>query len=233
MVRILTLKESCAQRFHQFLERCRALGTFDPQQSLWKLVLKQFLAQFYYWSINEGFARQPFARHIILFVASIMTIVAICIVQAPLPPPTGDKWRPVSKSQFLLWRSQESKSTVDILLRGWNAYGSSAGSPKKMTLVRMSARFVNVTHLILKWGDSSLKLLSFEIFVILGEVEANFLLFHILSALFCSFEKWNIRWWSKKYFASVSYFWLVHSFLKPTTGVKFCAEGVWQNILGW
>ena len=89
-------KESCAQHFHQFLERCRALGTFDPQQSLWKLVLKQFLAQFYYWSINEGFARKPFARHIILFVASIMTIVAICIVQAPLPPHTGDKWRPVS-----------------------------------------------------------------------------------------------------------------------------------------
>ena len=71
-----------------------------------------------------------------------------------------------------------------ILLRGWNAYGSSAGSPKKMTLV-------NVTHLILKWGDSRLKLLSFEIFVALGQVEANFLPFHILSALFCCFEKSN------------------------------------------
>ena len=60
-----------------------------------------------------------------------------------------------------------------------------------MTLVRMSARFVNVTHLILKWGDSRLKLLSFEIFVALGQVEANFLPFHILSALFCCFEKSN------------------------------------------
>ena len=60
-----------------------------------------------------------------------------------------------------------------------------------MTLVRMSARFVNVTHLILKWGDSRLKFFSFEIFVALGQVEANFLLFHILSALFCCFEKSN------------------------------------------
>ena len=51
--------------------------------------------------------------------------------------------------------------------------------------------FVNVTHLILKGGDSRLKLMSFEIFVVLGQIEANFLLFHILSALCCSFEKWN------------------------------------------
>ena len=49
--------------------------------------------------------------------------------------------------------------------------------------------FVNVTHLILKGGDSRLKLMSFEIFVVLGQIEANFLLFHILSALCCSFEK--------------------------------------------
>ena len=34
--------------------------------------------------------------------------------------------------------------------------------------------FVNVTHLILKGGDSRLKLLSFEIFVVLGQIEANF-----------------------------------------------------------
>ena len=34
--------------------------------------------------------------------------------------------------------------------------------------------FLNVTHLILKGGDSRLKLLSFEIFVVLGQIEANF-----------------------------------------------------------
>ena len=34
--------------------------------------------------------------------------------------------------------------------------------------------FVNATHLILKGGDSRLKLLSFEIFVVLGQIEANF-----------------------------------------------------------
>ena len=34
--------------------------------------------------------------------------------------------------------------------------------------------FVNVTHLILKGGDSRLKLLSFEIFVVLGQIEPNF-----------------------------------------------------------
>ena len=33
--------------------------------------------------------------------------------------------------------------------------------------------FVNVTHLILKGGDSRLKLLSFEIFVVLGQIKAN------------------------------------------------------------
>ena len=34
--------------------------------------------------------------------------------------------------------------------------------------------FVKVTHLILKGGDSRLKLLSFEIFVVLGQIEPNF-----------------------------------------------------------
>ena len=34
--------------------------------------------------------------------------------------------------------------------------------------------FVNVTHLILKGGDLRLKLLSLEIFVVLGQIEANF-----------------------------------------------------------
>ena len=34
--------------------------------------------------------------------------------------------------------------------------------------------FLNVTYLILKGGDSRLKLLSFEIFVVLGQIEANF-----------------------------------------------------------
>ena len=34
--------------------------------------------------------------------------------------------------------------------------------------------FLNVTHLILKGGDSRLKLLSFEIFVVLGQIEPNF-----------------------------------------------------------
>ena len=34
--------------------------------------------------------------------------------------------------------------------------------------------FVNVTPLMLKGGDSRLKLLSFEIFVVLGQIEANF-----------------------------------------------------------
>ena len=34
--------------------------------------------------------------------------------------------------------------------------------------------FVNVTHLILKGGDSRLKLLSFEIFVVLGQIKANY-----------------------------------------------------------
>ena len=33
--------------------------------------------------------------------------------------------------------------------------------------------FLNVTHLILKGGDSRLKLLSFEIFVVLGQIEPN------------------------------------------------------------
>ena len=34
--------------------------------------------------------------------------------------------------------------------------------------------FVNFTPLILKGGDSRLKLLSFEIFVVLGQIGANF-----------------------------------------------------------
>ena len=34
--------------------------------------------------------------------------------------------------------------------------------------------FVNVTHLILKGGDSRLKLLAFDIFLVLGQIEANF-----------------------------------------------------------
>ena len=34
--------------------------------------------------------------------------------------------------------------------------------------------FVNVTHLILKGGDLRLKLLSLEMFVVLGQIEANF-----------------------------------------------------------
>ena len=86
--------------------------------------------------------------------------------------------------------------------------------------------FVNFTPLILKGGDSRLKLLSFEIFVVLGQIGANF-------HYFTFWEIKHIRRWSKKYSASVFNFWLVHSFWKPTTGVKFCAEGVWQNILGW
>ena len=84
--------------------------------------------------------------------------------------------------------------------------------------------FVNVTHLILKGGDSRLKLLS---------LEANF--HYFTSYLHSSVVLRNeyIRWRSRKYSAFVFNFWLVHSFLKPMTGVKFCAEGVWQNILGW
>ena len=128
MVRILTLKERCAQHFCLFLVRCRALGTFDSDSC-------QVLLLIY----EQRFCKAAFRPVIFLFVASIMTIIAIFVVQPPLSPTTGNKWRPVSKSQFLLWRSQESKSTVDILLRGWNAYGSSADSPKKMTLVRISA----------------------------------------------------------------------------------------------
>ena len=34
--------------------------------------------------------------------------------------------------------------------------------------------FVNVTHLIFKGGNSRLKLLSFEIIAVLGQIEANF-----------------------------------------------------------
>ena len=49
--------------------------------------------------------------------------------------------------------------------------------------------FVNVTHLILKGGDSRLKLLSFEIFVVPGQIEANF--HYFTSYPHCSSEKWN------------------------------------------
>ena len=38
----------------------------------------------------------------------------------------------------------------------------------------VASSFVNVNRLILKGGDSRLKLLSFEIFVVLGQIEANF-----------------------------------------------------------
>ena len=34
--------------------------------------------------------------------------------------------------------------------------------------------YVNVTHFILKGGDSRLKLLAFELFVVLGQIEDNF-----------------------------------------------------------
>ena len=34
--------------------------------------------------------------------------------------------------------------------------------------------YVNVTHFILKGGDSRLKLLAFDIFLVLGQIEANF-----------------------------------------------------------
>ena len=85
--RISTLTESCAQYFRQFLDRGRSSGTFDPNNPFdGNLDLKQFLAQFYYRSRNEDFARQPCVA-IFLFVASLITIVAICIVQPPLPPP--------------------------------------------------------------------------------------------------------------------------------------------------
>ena len=49
--------------------------------------------------------------------------------------------------------------------------------------------FLNVTHLILKGGDSRLKLLSFEIFVVPGQIEANF--HYFTSYPHCSSEKWN------------------------------------------
>ena len=82
---------------------------------------------------------------------------------------------------------------------------------------------------MLKGGDSRLKLLPFEIFVVLGQIEANF---HYFASVVLRNETHQTEE-VKKYFASVLNFWLVHSFLKPMTGVKFCAEGVWQNILGW
>ena len=47
--------------------------------------------------------------------------------------------------------------------------------------------FLNVTHLILKGGDSRLKLLSFEIFVVPGQIEANF--HYFTSYPHCSSEK--------------------------------------------
>ena len=37
-----------------------------------------------------------------------------------------------------------------------------------------ASSFVNVNRLILKGGDSRLKLLSFELFVVLGQIEENF-----------------------------------------------------------
>ena len=47
--------------------------------------------------------------------------------------------------------------------------------------------FVNVTPLMLKGGDSRLKLLSFEIFVVPGQIEANF--HYFTSYPHCSSEK--------------------------------------------
>ena len=111
-----------------------------PLKTCHKVISCQVLLLIY----GRRFCKAAFRAAIFLFVASIMTIVAICIVKPPLPrsPHRGINDDQSLRANFLFWRSQESKSTVDILLRGGNAYGSSAGSPKKMTLVRMSARLL-------------------------------------------------------------------------------------------
>ena len=51
---------------------------------------------------------------------------------------------------------------------------TSCVSPYISSVLQLLLVFVNVTHLISKGGDSRLKLLSFEIFVVLGQMEANF-----------------------------------------------------------
>ena len=118
------------------------IGNFRPSTIPLKSCPKAISCPVLLLIYKRRFCKAAFCAAIFMFVASLMTIVAICIIQPPLPPPTGDKWRPVSWSQVLLQRSQESKSTVDILLRGWKAYRSSAGTPKEITLVRMSARLL-------------------------------------------------------------------------------------------
>ena len=114
MVRILTLTRSCAQHFVDMVSVSSSIEVVH-QQSLWPKAISCLVLLLIY---ERRFCKAAFRVANFMFVASPMTIVAICIVQPPLPPPTGDKWRPVSWSQFLLWKSQESKSTVDILLRG-------------------------------------------------------------------------------------------------------------------
>ena len=57
--------------------------------------------------------------------------------------------------------------------------------------------FVNATHLILKGGDSRLKLLSFEIFVVLDQIGANFHQFtsYLLSAVVLRNETHQMMKW--------------------------------------
>ena len=100
------------------------IGNFRPSTILLKSCPKEISCPVLLLIYKRRFCKVAFCAAIFMFVASLMTIVAICIIQPPLPPPTGDKWRPVPWSQVLLQRSQESKSTVDILLRGWKKWSS-------------------------------------------------------------------------------------------------------------
>ena len=61
--------------------------------------------------------------------------------------------------------------------------------------------FVNVTHLILKGGDSRLKLLSFEIFVVLGQIEANF--HYFTSYLYSAVVLGNEYIFARKFFVYI------------------------------
>ena len=70
----------------------------------------------------------------------------------------------------------EKKKTLDHVSRFPQHFFCAAAVSRCFTTEQSfeASLFVNVTHLILKGGDSRLKLSSFEIFVVLDQIGANF-----------------------------------------------------------
>ena len=93
------------------------------------------------------------------------------------------------------------KKTLDHVSRFPRHYFCAAAASHCFTTEQSfeASLFVNATHLILKGGDSRLKLLSFEIFVVLGQIEANF---HYFASVVLRNETHQTEE-VKKYFASV------------------------------